>query len=146
MKTPYFLLLMLLCAWNLIAQEGDQLRLARIGCPSSKEFIFQIPEAKLEGLPKWHPDGDKPLPVSLKRATELGRAALKIRHPSIQEFETSSVILREIVATKRYGAWFYEIDYLGKRDGKPIGSCGLFAVILMDGTSVEPVVTEGGKE
>ena len=145
MKTPFLFHLILLLAWNLVAQDGNQLRLGRFGCLGSKEFIFQIHEAKLERLPNWHPDGDKPAPLSLKRAAELGRAALKLRHPNIQEFETSSVTIREVVDNKRYGVWFYLIDYLGKTDGKPVASCGLYAVILMDGTSVEPIVTSGNK-
>ena len=123
-------------------QDAEKLRLALITCGDRQsDFLFEISKAKMGTLPKWHPESDSPAPVSLKRAYELGRTGLKNRYPDIDEFEVGMVRISEVISTERHGTWFYEVNYIGKRDGKPVGSCGLFAVILMDGTSVEPVVT-----
>jgi hypothetical protein len=77
----------------------------------------------------------------LKKALEIGKATLKQRHSEIDDLELTSVSLNEMVSGKRLGTWFYVLSYVGKKDGKSVQSCRFFAVVLMDGSSVDPLVT-----
>ena len=145
MKTPLILLtVLLLVVGSNVAQDAGKVagkvRLAFLQCGNAGEYLFELAESKIAALPRWHPEGDTPAPVSIKKACEIGRTTLRARHPEVDEFEIAHVRLAEMVWTKRLGSWFYELNYVGKRDGKSVGSCKFIAVVLMDGTSVEPVL------
>ena len=131
------------------AEESGKVRLTTLGCGLSAEFLFEIPKSKADALPKWHPDRDDPAPVTLKQACELAKSSLKKRYPSADEFQLGQVRLTEIVSKEKVlseplGTWFYEFTFLAKRNGVATDSCA-FAVILADGTSVEPVITRRAK-
>jgi hypothetical protein len=138
MKTllTFFTLLFVLVSSS---SAQDKIRLSLQHCPDGTEYLFELDAGKVITLPMWQPESDKPVPVSLKRAVEIGRTTLKGRYPDIDELEVMNVSINEIVSTKRLGRWYYVLSYVGKRDGKSVPSCRFFAVVLMDGSSIEPV-------
>jgi hypothetical protein len=122
------------------APAGDLERLLLISLEKEKvQWLFEIPAAKAEGLPKWRPDSDGSAPVSLQQASSLAKAALKKRHPGLDELEVFELRLKEISWSKRYGSWYYTVTCVARRDGKLVTD-QLVAIILMDGTSVEPTI------
>jgi hypothetical protein len=146
MKAIFTLLtLLLMLVSSSIAEDPTLVMLGRERCSNGREYLYELDGSKIAGLPTWHPESDRPAPVSLKPACQIGRATLKARHPAIDEFEITRVAISEMVSTKRLGSWYYSLNYVGKRDGQSVPSRGFFVVLLMDGSSVEPIVSRPEK-
>jgi hypothetical protein len=136
-----FLTLLFMLVSSNSAQNLPRIMLGRERCSDGREYLFELDRSKVATLSAWPPESDRPAPVSLKRACEIGRVTLKARHPAIDEFDITRLEINEMVSTKRLGSWYYSLSYVGKRDGKSVPSCGFFVVVLMDGSSVKPIVT-----
>jgi len=144
MKTSIAVLI-LVCFHGLAAQrsEAPPHVLFTVRCPTN-EMVFQISAARADALPKtgWHPESDLPPPVTLKQACLLAKASLKARLPEWDEFTVAQVDLHRIVGTEQ---WCYHVACGARKNGPlPVSGsslCGITAVVLMDGTSVDPVIT-----
>jgi hypothetical protein len=130
-----------------VAQEVGKVRLTLVSkeCISGRQYVFEVVQAQIATLPIWHPESESPAPVSLKKACTIGRATLKAKYPQIEELEIANVSLNKVVGPEQPGCWYYILDYVGKQSGKSVPSCRFFAVVLMDGSSVEPVIVDPNK-
>jgi hypothetical protein len=102
--------------------------------------------AGVDALPdsQWHPESDLPPPLSLKRACTLAKAAIKLRNPQFEDIKVGWVRISKSTYAKK-PVWYYEVHCGATTKSPPSDSAGCipsFAIILMDGTDVEPRVVQ----
>jgi hypothetical protein len=101
-------------------------------------FFFEIPVARARDLPAWNPDSNMPPPLSPSEACVAARRALQSRYSTTNEFQTREIEIRPFAA---FGTWYYDIECQTTKFDRSWAPCGMRAVILMDGSNVEPRVT-----
>ena len=99
---------------------------------------WELSSARHSSQPRWSPNQGMP-PVPIGRAVELGHIWLKKKHPEVKDFAVSSIQLAPI----GYGRppadrWYYRIEFLPIVSGQVLFGGGFVAVVLFDGTIVEP--------
>jgi len=105
-----------------------------------KSTIHKITEDEARKLPAWDPESGKDAPLTYPDAIVKGREWLKIRNPKMDDFKLRTISLERVGYGSIPDRWFYRVDFdpvIG--DQKLFGS-HFFAIVLMDGTVVEPVV------
>jgi len=126
----------------------DMVRVTSRFCGGPEEegrtgFFFEIPIARARELPAWSPDSTAPLPLSLSAACAAAKNALQSRYSTTNEFEIREVQLRPLAS---FGTWYYDIECQTTKFDRWWSPCGMRAVILMDGSNVEPRVTGGDSD
>lgn len=101
-------------------------------------LTWEIPDARAASLRRWVPSqGNPPYPVD--KAVKVATAWLKKRHPEVRQFAVSYVQLAPIAYGKPPAdRWFYRIECDRVLDGKPVKGGTFIAVVLFDGSVVEP--------
>ncbi len=99
---------------------------------------WEVPRKQYEALSKWSPaDGSPPLAVN--KALEIGSAWIKKRHPDVKQFDSSSLsFVRAGCCVSGDERWFYRIDFQPVVSGQRMYGGQFIAVVLMNGTVVEP--------
>ena len=111
------------------SSDGVRMRLA-----VNREQAIRVPE--------WHPEAGYPPPLDLKLAIELARDSVRNRYPQFQKYEVISIDIAE-VGREYMDKWFYMIKFRPILEDQPVRLTGTVALVLMDGTVVEPTtVTE----
>jgi hypothetical protein len=100
-------------------------------------FFFEIPISRARELPAWSPDGSAAAPLGLSAACAAAKKALQVRYSTTNEFELREIQMRPLNA---FGTWYYDIECQTAKFDRRWSPCGMRAVILMDGGSVEPRV------
>jgi hypothetical protein len=100
-------------------------------------FFFEIPVAKTKELPSWSPDKSIAPPLNLSRACEAAKTAIQARYSMTNEVEVRGILLRPLVS---YDTWYYDVECQTTKFDRSWSPCGMHAVILMDGSNVEPRV------
>jgi hypothetical protein len=143
MKTSLIISCLLITGVQAVSAQH---RLYSVRCQTN-DIVFQLSSQRLRDLPntRWRPESDLPAPVTLKQACFLAKASLKIRLPEWDDFEVNGVELLQIATPGKPKHWYYVITCDASRN-RPLVSgerlqCGTTAVILMDGTSVDPIIT-----
>ena len=105
---------------------------------------WEVPRKQYEALPTWSPaDGSPPLAVN--RALEIGSAWIKSRHPDIKQFDSLSLsFVRAGCCVSGDERWFYRIDFQPVVSGQRMYGGQFIAVVLMNGTVVEPRIESRG--
>ena len=101
---------------------------------------WEVARAKWQSQPNWTPTSEAPLPLKIAKAVELGDAWLRKRHPDLKKLVASQVTLKsqgESGPDTREG-WFYRIEYQPVVAGKRLWGGEFVAVVLLDGTVVDP--------
>ncbi len=124
--------------------DSDEVSLSHI-TSNGKATIHKIKEAEAKKLPEWDPESGKAAPLSLDVAIKKGKEWMKNKNPKMDDFKVRSISLDRVGYGFIPNRWFYKIDFdpvIG--DQKLFGS-QFTAVILMDGTVVEPIVRDAEK-
>jgi len=100
-------------------------------------FFFEIPISRARELPAWSPDGGAAAPLSMSAACAAAKKALQARYSMTNEFEVREIEMRPLAS---FGTWYYDIECQTTKFDRWWSPCGMRAVILMDGGSVEPRV------
>ncbi len=101
-----------------------------------KSFDYSVSQARVEKLPKWDPT-QPTLPLSVKDAVAKAQIWMKKQNPKFDLFAPRSIELRR-VSMRGTGLWYYTIAFDGVVGTEQMFSWSLQAVVLMDGTVVEP--------
>lgn len=103
-------------------------------------FNWEVPRDRFESLPRWTPSsGVPPLPIS--RAIEIATGWIKARNPKIDGFEVSTITLavsHSWTDDQPNDRWYYKIEFNPVVNGKMLYGGQYTAVVLFDGTVVEP--------
>src|SRR4051812_20986437 len=120
------------------AAEQTNLLVTSLFC-SDAQYFWEIPLSRADALPKWSPETGSPPPLSIVSACTFAKKALAARRPELQGIEVRHIELWPVAQT---GSWYYKIEGRGMKYDRYMSPCGLDAIIFMDGSTVEPRVTE----
>lgn len=102
-----------------------------------KVIDYSITQARAEKLPKWDPlQPSAPLPIH--DAVAKAQTWLKKQNPKIESFVPSRIELGRVSYGRFFGLWYYTVGFDGVVGNQRMHGWGLQAVVLMDGSIVEP--------
>ena len=129
-----------LCCLTAFSEETVRVTTRFCGKPEEGQtaFFFEIPVSRARELPPWSLDSSAAPPLSLRSACGAAKKSLQKRYSTDAEFEVREIELRPLLS---FGTWFYDIECQTTKYDRQWSPCGMRAVILMDGTGVEPRVT-----
>ncbi len=140
MKTAItFLLGCLLCAATCFpARSIDEIHSYHNG----KRYTLRITGEMQAKCPRWNPEADANPPVSAAKAlAEAKKFIAGVEKPEDEWWELENLALEPVS-----GRWIWRARYLLRRDGVSIGVPTMMdCCILMDGTRVEPIITDSKK-
>ncbi|MFN7309342.1 MAG: hypothetical protein ACK5S1_00915 [bacterium] len=101
---------------------------------------WEVTRQKWAAQPKWLPSaaGSPPLPIA--KAVELADAWLRTRHADVKQFAITSITLRSQSSSGPgiVDGWFYRLEFQPVVAGRRLWGGQFVAVILFDGTVVDP--------
>jgi len=108
-------------------------------------YTWAVPLARLQHTPAWTPFAGAP-PLSISKAVAMATRQLKADNPQFKRYDVLSISLAAASGTsdKPADRWYYRIDLVPVIDGNRLYRLRYVAVVLLDGTLVEPQVKEGG--
>lgn len=98
---------------------------------------YSISQSRAEKLPKWDPTQPN-VPLSIRDAVAKADGWLRKRNPKIEAFVPGRIELGRVSYGPFFGLWYYTIAFDGVVGKQRMHSSGLVAVVLMDGSIVEP--------
>ena len=125
--------------------ECDTVSLSNMTAEDGKTTIHKITEAEAQRLPEWDPESGKPAPLPLDVAIKKGKEWLKKKNPKMDDFKVRSISLEKVGFGSIPNRWFYKIEFDPVLGDQRLFGPWFAAVVLMDGTVVEPIVREPGK-
>jgi hypothetical protein len=129
----FFLCLFVLTTRGAPLSDETDVRLISYAWESGNtRYVFEIPQEKARQLPQWNPETSAMPPLRTSLACAAAKKALQVRFATNLDFQIREIILRRISG---FDTWYYDI---GCGTTNLAEGCGMRAVILMDGTNVEP--------
>ena len=115
---------------------SDEVQLQEV-TDDGRTQVFTITRERAESLPDWEPDTQPP-PLALMKAIDVAKAAARKRQPKFDDLKVTSVNLNGINCYPVIpGKWYYVVHMSPVMDGRAFFG-GIWEVVLMDGTVVEP--------
>lgn len=103
-----------------------------------KVLDYSISQARAEKLPKWEPQ--KPsIPLPIHDAIAKAQAWTQKQNLKIESLVPNRIELDRVSYGKFFGLWYYRIGFDAVVGGQRMHAWGLQAVVLMDGSIVEPL-------
>ena len=106
-------------------------------------YQWAVSADRLLAQPQWTPSSDT-LPLPVNKAIEIAEGWLKTKAPEIKSFAVSSIEIAGpyLQPSLSQDRWYYKISFLpiigGQRMKQMLGAAMFTAVVLFDGTIVEP--------
>ena len=85
---------------------------------------------------EWDPETGFDPPLGRELAIELARDSVRKRYPQFESFRVESIELARLPMNS--SRWFYVVKFAPFSDGQLFRSTGALAMVLLDGTVVEP--------
>lgn len=102
-----------------------------------KVLDYSISQARADRLPKWDPT-QPTIPLQIHEAVAKAQAWIKKKNPKIESFLPNRIDLGRVSYGRFFGLWYYTVGFDGVVGGQRMYGWGLQAVVLMDGSIVEP--------
>lgn len=101
---------------------------------------WEVSRQKWAAQPKWSPASSGPPPLAIAKAVEIGEAWLRKRHADVKQFFVASVALRlqSSFGPDTSEGWFYRLEFQPIVAGQRLWGGQFVAVVLFDGSVVEP--------
>ena len=110
---------------------------------------FSITEQTAAKVPEWNPEKNDAPPLPISRAVAIAKEWMKKKRPKDNKPDIESVKLERIHWPELNNRWYYLIEL--NRILKGFDSSGrgsditlsdpAFVIVLMDGTTVDPIIT-----
>lgn len=100
-------------------------------------MIWEIPAARVNGLPRWNLEAAPPS-LSVTQAAKIARTWLVQHHPQIDRFEMQSVTLSRVRRGADVDFWHYQFFFFAPGAPGLPGAPPFRVVVLPDGSIVEP--------
>lgn len=109
--------------------QGDMETMYRWSVPRNR-FVAQSP---------WTPAAGAP-PLAISKAAEIAEAWIKAKNPEIKKFAVASIALTvgRTWGPESKDRWYYRIEFQPVVGGQRLSGGMFIAVVLFDGTVVEP--------
>lgn len=100
-------------------------------------MVWEIPTERATALPRWDLDAG-PAPLAIDEATRIARAWLSRGNPQVERFAIQEVQLSRVGTSSpaAEGFWYYTVFFVAP--GQPGKPSLFYAVVLPDGSPVEP--------
>jgi hypothetical protein len=106
---------------------------------------WELPRKQYEALPRWSPTDGAP-PLAVNKALEIGGTWIKKRHPDVKQFDALSLsFVRAGCCVSGDERWFYRMDFQPVVSGQRMYGGQFIAIVLMNGTVVEPRLESRGQ-
>jgi hypothetical protein len=102
-----------------------------------KVIDYSISPNRAEKLPKWDPT-QPAIPLQLHEAVAKAQSWIKKQNPKIDSYVPNRIELGRVSYGRFFGLWYYTVGFDGVVGGQRMHGSGLQAVVLMDGSIVEP--------
>ena len=134
---PLAFLFVLTAAWSSLALARDVTLFGQGDMDTM--YNWAVPSEKLEAQPQWSPSAGPP-PLSIAKAVEIAETWIKKQYPEVRQFAIASVALGRANAWSSSTAerWYYRIEFYPIVGGKRLFGGQFIAVVLFDGSVVEP--------
>jgi hypothetical protein len=110
-----------------------------------KTTIHKITASEAQKLPEWDPESGKPAPLELSTAIKLGKEWMKKKNPKMDDFTVGSISVEKVGYGSIPNRWFYKVEFDPIVGGQKLFGSQFMAVVLMNGTVVEPIVHDAEK-
>jgi hypothetical protein len=127
---------LLLAISSAYAQNRGEVPLFRANY-DGKVSDYSISEIRAEKLPKWDPT-QPVIPLPIHSAVAKAQVWVKTLNPKFDSFVPARIGLGCVCYGKFSGLWYYTISLDGIVGGKRMHGPDFGAVVLMDGSIVEP--------
>ncbi len=91
--------------------------------------------------PEWDGKSDTP-PLKLSEAMTIGQSWLKKENPKFEDFQIREISISRVGNSEIKDRWYYSLDFQAIVGGRTLYGSPFNAVILMDGTLVEPRILQ----
>ncbi len=129
----------ILCLSCVTMVAAETVRIATFYCGSKDEgqtgLFFEIPVKRARELPTWSPESTNAPPVSMSSACATAKKAMQARYATTNDFEIRGIHLCSLASLD---TWYYDIECQTTKFDRWWAPCGMRAIILMDGETVEP--------
>ncbi len=98
---------------------------------------YSITQARAEKLPKWDPT-QQTVPLQVHDAVAKAQVWVKKQNPKIESFAPNRIELGRVSYGRFFGLWYYTVGFDAVVGNQRMHGWGLQAVVLMDGSIVEP--------
>lgn len=143
MKTILIAFISIVFTASTLAQQSV-VTLSHVG-HDGKDTIHSISVTEAQKLPAWDPEGGQPAPLALNTAIKLGREWLKKKNPQVHDFAVTTISVERVEDDSIRNRWFYNVEFVSIIGGHENFLGRFWAVVLMNGTVVEPIVHEREK-
>jgi hypothetical protein len=101
---------------------------------------WEVSRQRWGAQPTWTPSSSGSPPLPIAKAVELGEGWLRKRHADVKQFAVSSVALRPQSSSGQdiVDGWYYRLEFQPVVAGQRLWGGQFVAVVLFDGTVVEP--------
>jgi hypothetical protein len=108
-------------------------------------YQWEISNEKFNAQPSWSPTAGAP-PLAINKAVEIADAWIKSKNPEIKKFSLSSVAFfaSENWESQPSQRWYFRIEFHPIVSGQRLYGGQFIAVVLFDGTVVEPRAEKRG--
>lgn len=106
---------------------------------AGKVFDYRIAIERAKSLPDWEPQTGKPPPLRGDRAVATALDWMKKRAPEVERFAVFRIELSRVTYINRGVLWHYTVYADAVHGTRRIPALGMQAVVLLDGTVVEPI-------
>jgi hypothetical protein len=145
MKNNIFSLILLLLVLPSVYAKNDVVIIS-LSYTEDTKTTYSISREHAQKLPEWNPTDQKSAPLSTADAIKAAQTWLKQKYPDSGVSQVETVCLCKLnsrLSSAPENRWYYKIQFSLKLDGKFILDNDFFAIVLFDGSIVEPVKTKG---
>ena len=103
--------------------------------------VWQLEESRAAVLPRWDPETQS-TPLTTPDAVRLARGWVTKRVTDVPRFELQSVTLQRPTTQSESPLWYYQVAFVGSRSATPQTRQVFSAIVLSDGSVVEPTTVE----
>ena len=120
------------------ATASDEYPIRSFTDANGKRTGYFISRERLAATPEWVFDGRTLPPLSLPDAYRIASRWIAQKYPKIDSFRMRSYSVEEAGHSGAPNRWYYTFDFIGRLDGTDVYGGPFMAMVLMDGTVIEP--------
>lgn len=122
-----------------LSQAGRNVTLFAQGAANGPMQNWEITPQQLEAQPKWQPS-QSTLPLSIPKASEVAEVWIKKKNPEVNKFAIATIMLAPMGCCTNavQDRWYFRIEFNPIIGGRQLHGGQFIAVVLFDGTVVEP--------
>ena len=140
MKRILILLATLLAVVTMAKEGCDTIYLREMGDANGTYYKFATTSDVVLKLPSWDPSKEQ-LPLAITDALAIAKKWCLVSHPKFDDVVLGGIEIEPIGWTTAKDKWFFIFSFDPIIDGQRLYG-QFYAVVLMDGTVVEPKVSK----